>query len=66
MQLQGNIKLPFKQPYINQHSFGYGNTYVRGLEYKIIDGIAYALSKFNLKKKFSILVLIPPLKNQNN
>ncbi len=51
MQLQGNIKLPFNQSYINQQSFGYGNTYVRGLEYKIIDGIAYALYKFNLKKE---------------
>ena len=50
-QLQGNIKLPFNQPFINQQAFGYGNTYVRGLEYKIIDGVAYAISKFNLKRE---------------
>jgi outer membrane protein assembly factor BamA len=50
-QLQGNIKLPFHQAYINQQSFGYGNTYIRGMEYKIIDGVAYAISKFNLKRE---------------
>ncbi|MDQ6723047.1 MAG: hypothetical protein M3Z01_02110, partial [Thermoproteota archaeon] len=61
-QLQGNIKLPFNQPYINQHSFGYGNTYVRGLEYKIIDGIAYALSKFNLKKEIANFNVNTPFK----
>jgi hypothetical protein len=50
-QLKGNVKLPFDQPYINQQAFGYGDTYIRGLEYKIIDGVAYAITKFNLKKE---------------
>ncbi len=50
-QIQGNIKLPFDQPYINQQALGYGNTYIRGLEYKIIDGVAYVISKFNLKRE---------------
>ncbi len=51
VQLQGNIKLPFKQAYINQQALGYNNRYVRGLEYKVIDGVAYAISKFNLKRE---------------
>lgn len=50
-QLQGKIKLPFKQPYINQTALGYLNTYVRGLDYRIIDGVAFAISKFNVKKE---------------
>lgn len=61
-QLQANVKLPFNQPYINQQSFGYGNTYVRGLEYKIIDGIAYALSKINLKKEILNFSVNTPFK----
>ena len=50
-QLQGNIKLPFKQAYINQQALGYGDSYIRGMEYKIIDGVAYAITKFNLKRE---------------
>lgn len=50
-QLQGSIKLPFDQAYINQQALGYGNAYVRGFEYLIIDGVAYATSKFNLKRE---------------
>jgi hypothetical protein len=50
-QLQGNIKLPFKQAYINQQALGYGNNYIRGMEYKTIDGVAFAVTKFNLKRE---------------
>lgn len=50
-QVRGNIKLPFNQAYINQQAMGYGNNYVRGLEYKVIDGVAWAITKFNLKKE---------------
>ena len=30
---------------------GYNNYYVRGMDYKIIDGVAYVLSKFNIKNE---------------
>lgn len=50
-QMQGKIKLPLRQPYINQQAFGNGNTYLRGLEFAVIDGTAYALSKYNLKRE---------------
>ena len=50
-QLKGNIKLPFKIAYINQQALGYGNNYIRGMEYKIIDGVAFAITKFNLKRE---------------
>ena len=67
-QLQGNIKLPFDQAYINQQALGYDNTYVRGMEYKIIDGVAYAISKFNFKKElfnFSINTIFKKSKTLN-
>ena len=67
-QLQGNIKLPFRQAYINQQALGYDNNYVRGMEYKIIDGVAYAITKFNLKRElfnFSINTIFKKSKTLN-
>lgn len=51
IQLNGKIRLPFDQAYINQRGLGYGNNYLRGLEYYVIDGVATALVKSTLKKK---------------
>ena len=51
IQLNGKIKLPFDQAYINQRGLGYGDNYLRGLEYYVIDGVATALAKSTLKKK---------------
>jgi outer membrane protein assembly factor BamA len=51
IQLNGKIKLPFDQAYINQRGFGYGDVYLRGLEYYVIDGVATALVKSTIKKK---------------
>ncbi|MEO6539925.1 MAG: POTRA domain-containing protein [Ferruginibacter sp.] len=50
-QLNGKIKLPFDQAYINQRGLGYGDIYLRGLEYYVIDGVATALVKSTIKKK---------------
>lgn len=50
-QLFGNIRLPFHQAYINQRGLGYGETYLRGLEYYVIDGVGNALAKSTLKYK---------------
>ncbi|HEX2682435.1 MAG TPA: hypothetical protein VHL77_00785, partial [Ferruginibacter sp.] len=50
-QLNGKIKLPFDQAYVNQRGFGYGDVYLRGLEYYVIDGVATALAKSTIKKK---------------
>ena len=55
VQLNGKVKLPFDQAYINQRGFGYGDIYLRGLEYYVIDGVATALVKSTIKKKlFSV------------
>ena len=51
IQLNGKIRLPFNQAYINQRGLGYGENYLRGLEYYVIDGVATALVKSTLKKK---------------
>ncbi len=49
--IMGRIKLPFKQSYLNQRALGYGDQYLRGLEYHVVDGVAYTLLRSTLKKK---------------
>jgi outer membrane protein assembly factor BamA len=51
VQFAGKIKLPFDQPFINQRALGDKNSFLRGLEYYTIDGVAFATAKFNLKKE---------------
>lgn len=59
-QLFTKIKLPFEQAYINQRAMGYGDFYLSGLEYYVIDGVAAAISKYNLNKKiFSLKIPMP-------
>lgn len=60
--LNGKIRLPFQQAYINQRGLGYGDTYLRGLEYLVIDGVATAFSKFTLKKKLASFKIKVPFK----
>ena len=51
--LQGDftLKLPFNQPYYNLPLMGYGDNYLRGMEYFVIDGVAAALIKNTLRKQ---------------
>ncbi len=51
LQFAGKIKLPFKQAYINQRALGDKDTYLRGLEYYAIDGVAFSTAKFNVKRE---------------
>lgn len=46
--LYGGLKLPFKQPYFNQRFLGYGDTYMQGYEYYVIDGVAGGYLKAGL------------------
>lgn len=58
--MNGKLKLPFNQAYINQRGLGYGENYLRGLEYYVIDGVATALVKTTFKKKlFSFYIPFP-------
>ncbi len=59
-QVIGHIKLPFNQPFINQNAIGYGNANLRGLEFYVIDGVAFGILKTTLKKKlFSFTIPMP-------
>lgn len=47
--LSGKLSALGKQPYQILQGLGYGRDFVRGYEYYVIDGEAFALSKSNLK-----------------
>ena len=60
-QAAGLIKLPFDQPYYNQQVFGYGDIFLRGLEYYVIDGAAGIMGRTTLRKQvFAATIRTPP------
>lgn len=60
----GEIKLPFKQPYFNLEALGYRDNYLRGLEYFVVDGVASALAKLDVKKKMAHFTIPTFLKSK--
>jgi outer membrane protein assembly factor BamA len=62
IQLNGKLRLPLRQAYINQRGLGYGDSYLRGLEYLVIDGVGTALIKSTLKKKVAEFKIPVPFK----
>lgn len=48
---QGGIKLPFKQPWFNRRFLGFGDTFMQGYEYNIIDGVAGGYLKTTLSRE---------------
>ncbi len=65
IQSFAKIKLPFDQAYINQRGLGYGDTYLRGLEYYVIDGVVTGLFKSTLKKEILHFTLPLPIKSKS-
>ncbi len=51
IRLRGQLILPFDQPYYNTKAIGYGNDYIRGFEFYVIDGVASFIARADLKKK---------------
>ncbi len=51
INLYGNIKLPFYQAYINQNGLGYGENYLRGLQYYVVDGVISGYVRSTLRTK---------------
>jgi outer membrane protein assembly factor BamA len=50
---EANIKFPFDQPFYNQSYLGYGDSYLRGLEYYVIDGVAGATVKGTFRRELA-------------
>lgn len=49
--LRGKLSTPGRQPYFNYRGFGYGQDYVRGYEYYVVDGQHYGLTKLTFKRE---------------
>ena len=50
-KLAGAVKAPFKQPYFNQRLFGYGDFFMQGYEYYVVDGVAGGYAKASLTRE---------------
>lgn len=46
----GGLKLPFKQPYFGQRFLGYGDVFMQGFEYFVVDGVAGGYLKATLSR----------------
>lgn len=45
------IKFPFEQPWFNKRFLGYGDTYMQGYEYNVVDGVAGGYIKTSLNRE---------------
>ena len=46
------IKAPFKQPYFNMRFLGYGDVFMQGYEYYVVDGVAGGYVKATFAREF--------------
>jgi hypothetical protein len=61
LQGTGNLKLPFDQPFINKRLFGYGDLYMRGLEYYVADGVAGFVGRATARREVLKFNIKPPI-----
>ena len=61
----GNIKVPFKQPYFMQRFLGYGDVFMQGYEYYVVDGVAGGFLKATFTRElFSFNIKSPGKRSQ--
>lgn len=61
----GIIKIPFKQPQYNMGALGYGDMFLRGLEYYVIDGVMAGVLKTTIRRElFQVNVPTLLIKNE--
>jgi outer membrane protein assembly factor BamA len=51
VNVYGGLKLPFEQPYFNRRFLGYGDSYIQGYEYNVIDGVAGGYCKATISRE---------------
>lgn len=51
LAVAGNLKLPFTQPYFNKRFLGYGDIFMQGYEYYVVDGVAGGYTKATFGQK---------------
>lgn len=65
LNLYGSIRAPFNQPYINQRFLGYGDVFMQGYEYYVVDGAAGGYLKTTLTKELlNFKIKVPKKKSK--
>ncbi|MEI6949100.1 POTRA domain-containing protein [Paraflavisolibacter sp. H34] len=60
LKAAGMLKLPLKQPYVNQQLLGFNNMYMQGYEYYVVDGVAGGYTKASFSRQLvNTVVHIP-------
>jgi len=63
LNVYGSIKAPFKQPYYSQKFLGYGDAFMQGYEYYVVDGVAGGYFKTTLTREMlNFNIRVPPIK----
>lgn len=58
--IRTQAKFPEIQPYINRQALGYGEDYLRGMEYFVVDGTSFVIAKSTLRQELvSFKVKLP-------
>lgn len=65
LQAAGLIRVPFNQPFYNQQLFGYGDMFLRGLEYYVVDGVAGGVVRATERKQVLSVTFKPKLKKKD-
>lgn len=62
----GGIKVPFKQSYYNLRFLGYGDVFMQGYEYYVVDGVAGGYLKTTVAREIlNFNIRIPPRKDKD-
>ena len=56
----GGLKLPFNQPYFTRRFFGYGDVFLQGFEYNVVDGVAGGFMKTTFTREIVQFALHTP------
>jgi outer membrane protein assembly factor BamA len=59
-----SLKLPFDQPFINMPFLGYGDAYLRGMEYYVVDGVAGGFIRNTVRKEVASVKLKTGIKSR--
>ncbi|HSU27137.1 MAG TPA: hypothetical protein VLJ68_02070, partial [Chitinophagaceae bacterium] len=62
----GSIRLPFRQPYFGRRLLGYGDAFMQGYEYYVIDGVAGGYLKTTLTQKLLSFECKSPFKRNKS
>lgn len=61
LQATGILKLPFDQPFHNKRLLGFGDLYMRGLEYYVADGVAGFVARATVRREILNFNIKPPI-----